>query len=59
MTERELRLAKALQKMVAAFEPFRSRPHGAPGSEARERQEKQIAAHDEANEILREYRIIL
>lgn len=44
----------ALDRMVRAFEPFRSKPMGAPHSEARARQDEQIAAHDAAKAVLRE-----
>jgi len=50
-THRELRAA--LERMVKAFQPFRSKPMGAPHSPARLEQEEQIAAHDQAREILK------
>jgi len=51
-THRELRAA--LERMVKAFQPFRSKPMGAPHSPARLEQEEQIAAHDQACSVLRE-----
>ena len=50
-THRELR--SALERMVKAFQPFRSKPMGAPHSPARLEQEEQIAAHDQAGKILK------
>jgi len=51
-THTELRAA--LERMVKAFQPFRSKPIGAPHSPARLEQEEQIAAHDQARAVLRE-----
>jgi len=45
-------LASALQDMVSNFEPFRSRPVGAPNSSARAEQDAQIAAFDKAKAAL-------
>jgi hypothetical protein len=45
-------LAAALREMVLAFEPFTSKPMGAPYSPARERQARQIEAHATAKALL-------
>lgn len=42
----------ALRAMVDAFKPFRSKPMGAPNSDARQEQEMQIAAYDYAVTVL-------
>lgn len=46
------RLRCALTEMVEAFEPFTSRPMGAPNSDARVKQQLQIAAHRDAKAAL-------
>ena len=49
----QLVLAKrALVEMVEAFEPFTSRPMGAPNSDARIKQQLQIAAHRNARSAI-------
>jgi CO/xanthine dehydrogenase FAD-binding subunit len=45
-------LRTALQAMVDAFQPFRSKPMGAPNSDARLQQDAQIAAYDRAVALL-------
>jgi hypothetical protein len=46
------RLRRVLTEMVEAFEPFTSRPMGAPNSDARIKQQLQIAAYRNARSVL-------
>lgn len=46
-------LRAALERMVKAFQPFRSKPIGAPHSPVRLEQEEQISAYDQARRILK------
>ena len=45
-------LAKCLREMIEANPAFHSKPCGAPGSEARIKQDRQIAAEDAARTAL-------
>ncbi len=48
------RLREVLERHVAAFKPFTSKPIGAPNSYARLQQEDQVAAHEQARSALNE-----
>ena len=45
-------LAEALRTYISHYPAFRSKPVGAPGSQAREKQEYEIALEDEAISLL-------
>lgn len=52
LTQENARLREALRDMIEAFQPFTSKPMGAPGSSARREQETQVRVHAAARRAL-------
>lgn len=54
ISKRESELANILERYIAAYPAFRMKPVGAPGSQARDEQERLMALEQTALKILGE-----